>query len=424
MGNMNFNTVAMAFLTVVFVTFSLSLLSEGIYETELEEFGYPIEVVGGSDAAGGEDAGPAFDPVSPLLASADPAAGETIFRKCNSCHTNDPSGANKTGPGLWGVVGRPVASHEGFGYSGALEEHALEEPDWSFEALNEFLWKPKTAVPGTSMGFAGLSDVQERANVIAYLNTLSENPLPYPDPAEAAAALEADAAPEGVEVVDGEVAPGVGESQEGAEADRDPSIATDVPPTDEVVQGDETQNVQAVDGAVTAPAAAPADASGTVDADGGLNQEQSPAVVEGAGTGDTLPEADAPAAEAPGQGVPGNGPGDAPVEGAVDATDGASTVPSVAGQGLNSNAIEQADENDTAGRGIGSIGGQGEDGPIDPVDATQTPVDTGETSLGSENPADPNKNGTGGAGGADAGGADAGAATNESGARVIIVPAE
>ena len=419
MGNMNFNTVAMAFLTVVFVTFSLSLLSEGIYEKELEEFGYPVEVVDASGAANEEDTGPAFDPVSPLLASADPAAGETIFRKCNSCHTNDPSGANKTGPGLWGVVGRPVAEHEGFGYSSALEEYALEEPDWSFEALNEFLWKPKTAVPGTSMGFAGLSDVQERANVIAYLNTLSENPLPYPDPAEAAAALETEAAPEGEELVEGEVAPGVGESEEGAVADRDPSIATDVPPTDEAVQGDETQNVQAVEGAVTAPTAAPGDASGNVDADGGLNQAQNPAVVEGAGEGGALPEADAPAAEAPNAGVPGDGPGDAPVEGAVDATDGASTVPSVAGQGLDGNAIEQADDDETAGRGIGAIGGNGVEGPIDPVDATQTPVDTGETALGSENPADPNKNGTGGAGDA-----DTGATTNGDGATVIIVPAE
>ena len=140
-GRFQFNTVAMASLAVIFVVFSVSLLSGIVYDQHLDEFGYPVEVVDAGPGDGGEDDGPAFDPVLPLLASADPAAGEGIFRKCASCHSTGEE--NKVGPGLGGVVNRPIAGHAGFGYSSAMIDHAAEAPAWTYSELNAFLWKPK-----------------------------------------------------------------------------------------------------------------------------------------------------------------------------------------------------------------------------------------------------------------------------------------
>ena len=184
MGRFDFNTFAMASLAVIFVVFSVSLVSDGIYHQELEEFGYPVEVVDAAPTTGEEEpAGP--ESVLPLLASADAAAGESAFRRCGSCHSVGEE--NKVGPGLGGVVNRAIAGHPGFGYSGALQAHAAEAPEWTYEELNGFLWAPKEWVPGTSMGFAGISDVQERANVIAYLRSISGDP-PLPTEEEIAAA--------------------------------------------------------------------------------------------------------------------------------------------------------------------------------------------------------------------------------------------
>lgn len=120
----------------------------------------PVESAGGETAAAAEE-GPDF---ATLLASADAAAGEKVFGKCKACHKID--GNNSTGPHLDGVVGRPVASVEGFAYSDGMKAHG---GDWTPEALQEFLTSPKNVVQGTKMTFAGLPKVQDRANLIAYL---------------------------------------------------------------------------------------------------------------------------------------------------------------------------------------------------------------------------------------------------------------
>ena len=187
MGRFDSNTLFMGILAVAFTVFSVSLLADTIYHTGVDEFGYPIEVADAPAASGGDEGAGGPEPVLALLASADPSAGESVFKRCSSCHTNDPSGGNKTGPGLWGVVNRPIASHPGFGYSSALTGHAAEAPGWTYEELNGFLWKPKDWVPGTSMGFAGLSDAQDRADVIAYLRSLADSPAPLPTEEEIAA---------------------------------------------------------------------------------------------------------------------------------------------------------------------------------------------------------------------------------------------
>jgi len=124
---------------------------------------YSIEVEGGEDEVVEE--GPDF---ATLLASADVGKGERVFGKCKACHQL-ADGANGTGPHLYAVVGRAVAAADGFGYSGALSEAT---DAWTPEALNGFLENPKSYAPGTSMGFAGLKKPEDRANVIAYLETI------------------------------------------------------------------------------------------------------------------------------------------------------------------------------------------------------------------------------------------------------------
>ena len=129
---------------------------------EEEVAGYAIEVPD-TPAGGGAEAEVPFEEV---FASADAGAGERVFGKCRACHKLD--GTDGTGPHLNGVVGREVASVAGFGYSGNLKPVA---DVWSPENLNGFLENPKGYAPGTTMGFAGLRSVEDRANIIAYLQT-------------------------------------------------------------------------------------------------------------------------------------------------------------------------------------------------------------------------------------------------------------
>lgn len=130
--------------------------------------GYVIAVDEGEDADAEADAEPTFEE---LFASADPDKGARVFAKCRACHKMD-EGAHGTGPSLYEVVGSPVGSADGFnGYSGNLEQIG---DVWSPENLNAFLESPRSATPGTSMGFAGLPKAEDRANLIAYLDTYSD----------------------------------------------------------------------------------------------------------------------------------------------------------------------------------------------------------------------------------------------------------
>ena len=105
-----------------------------------------------------------------LMAAADVEKGARVFRKCSACHKIE-DGANGTGPHLYGVVGRDKAGVDAFGYSDSL---AGMEGDWTEEALDAFLERPSDYVPGTSMSFAGLKKIEDRVNVIAYLDSLDD----------------------------------------------------------------------------------------------------------------------------------------------------------------------------------------------------------------------------------------------------------
>lgn len=148
-----------------------------------EAMGYPIEGVV-EEGEGGADAGPGL---AVLLASADAAAGEKAAQgRCGTCHTFDQGGAVKQGPNLYGVMGKPIGKHAaGFAYSSALSGHG---GDWSYENMDAWLANPKAFAPGTKMSFAGLSNGQDRANIILYLkNQGGGPPLPTPEAASPAA---------------------------------------------------------------------------------------------------------------------------------------------------------------------------------------------------------------------------------------------
>lgn len=139
--------------------------AEELYHVELAgEPSFVIEVAGAEDTAEAEEE---VD-FETLLASADPEAGARQFRKCSACHQLE-QGANGAGPYLYGVVGRDKASVEGFSYSEALSSM---EGAWTPENLSGFIEKPSAYAPGTSMGFAGLSNAEDRADLIAYLQTI------------------------------------------------------------------------------------------------------------------------------------------------------------------------------------------------------------------------------------------------------------
>lgn len=124
-------------------------------------------------------AGPA--PIETLLAKADPDAGQKAARVCGTCHNFDKGGPNKIGPNLYGIVMNHHAHAPDFKYSDAMK--AKHDDVWTFDALNKYLYDPRAEVPGNRMAFAGIKKDTDRANVIAWLRTLSDKPEPLPKPA-------------------------------------------------------------------------------------------------------------------------------------------------------------------------------------------------------------------------------------------------
>ena len=180
MNSFELNKIAGAILFALVVFMGLNVLTEVIFAPHGDEKrGYEIEVAGADNGAGDEAAEEVkVVSIEELLTTASADAGAKQAKKCAACHTFDESGKNKVGPGLWGVVGRAPASHEGFSYSSAMQEFAANNSEWTFEQLNEFIKAPKKHVSGTSMGYAGLKKDKPRADLIAYLRSLSDNPVP------------------------------------------------------------------------------------------------------------------------------------------------------------------------------------------------------------------------------------------------------
>jgi cytochrome c len=133
-------------------------------------------------------------PIETRLASADVNRGKSETRICMTCHTLDKGGPNKVGPNLWGVVDRPRASHPGFDYSVAMKAKGGK---WTFDELDKFLTHPQGYIPGTKMTFSGIQNPDLRADLIAYLRTLSDSPVPLPQAAAPPASGSAQNPPQG-----------------------------------------------------------------------------------------------------------------------------------------------------------------------------------------------------------------------------------
>lgn len=197
MDGFTFNKIAGAVLGAALIGFLIIEVSHLLYpnprhEVHVAQMGYPVaDAHATEDGHGGGEATVEEGPdLATLLAAADPSRGEGGARACASCHTFVEGGANGTGPNLWNIVGRPVASHEGFTrYSSALQEYG---GNWTFERLDAFLQSPRNTVPGTGMSFGGIRRDTQRADMLAYLRTLSNNPEPLPTAAPAAAPAEED----------------------------------------------------------------------------------------------------------------------------------------------------------------------------------------------------------------------------------------
>jgi cytochrome c len=189
MDSFELNKIMGAILGTLLVLLSVNIVVGGIFHvSKPAKPGYDIAVTEAPSA--GVPAAPKKEvPIAQLLASADVKKGEAISKKCMACHDLHKGGPNKVGPDLYGVVGRERGKHEGFSYSSAME---AKSGKWTFEDLNHFLTSPRSFIPGTKMAFAGISKDQDRADLIAYLNTNSANPLPLPK-AEPAADQKAEA---------------------------------------------------------------------------------------------------------------------------------------------------------------------------------------------------------------------------------------
>jgi cytochrome c len=175
------NTIAGWVLAACVTALGVTIASGMAFHSERpEKMGYVIEGVveeGGAAAA-------AEVPIATLLASADAAKGAEVFKKCSSCHTIAQGGAVGIGPNLWGVMGKPIAGQAGFAYSDALKGKG---GNWTFEAMDAWLRGPRKFAEGTKMSFAGLGNAEDRANILAYLNTNGSN-LPLPAAPAAGAA--------------------------------------------------------------------------------------------------------------------------------------------------------------------------------------------------------------------------------------------
>lgn len=181
---MEMNKIFAAILTAALLLFGLRELGSAVYAShgghhgELHLAYEPVDMSAVFAGAGGGEAKKEAD-LGTLLAAASTSAGERAAALCKSCHTFEQGGANGTGPNLWGVVGRPVGSVSGFSYSSAVQGFGGE---WTYERLDAYIQNSQTFMPGTAMNQKIGKDTR-RADILAFLSTLSANPVAFPAPA-------------------------------------------------------------------------------------------------------------------------------------------------------------------------------------------------------------------------------------------------
>ena len=245
MDSFEFNKIIGAVLGTLLFVMGVGFVAEAIYAPREDVGpGYALpepEPVVVAEAGAPEEAAV---PLATLLASADATRGQAAVRKCQSCHNFGEGEPSKQGPHLYDVVGRPEGGVADFAYSEGMKAHNAAGEIWTYENLDAFITAPKAYVEGTKMNFSGVKSPEERADILAYLQTLSHEPVPFPT-ADAAPAADAPAAP----------ADATAPATDAEPAAATPADATATPTTTQSetpVEG--TPTTSGTEGAVPAPA--------------------------------------------------------------------------------------------------------------------------------------------------------------------------
>jgi cytochrome c len=178
MDSFELNKILGAILATCLVLLVSSFTASAIFAPVVpEKPGFEIAVKEEAPAGGKEAAPPPSQPIEKLLQTASVEKGEAAAKKCGACHTFEKNGPNRVGPNLYGIVGDKKGEGRGFNFSAAMK---AKGGTWSYDDLNQFIANPKGFIPGTAMGFAGIQKDSERADVIDYLHTLADSPVPLP----------------------------------------------------------------------------------------------------------------------------------------------------------------------------------------------------------------------------------------------------
>jgi cytochrome c len=181
MDSFELNKIIGAVLATCLVLLATSFAASALFAPNMPE--KPGFAIAAKEAAAGakEAAAAPAEPIEKLLQTASVEKGAAAAKVCQACHTFDKDGPNRVGPNLYGIVGDKKGEGRNFNFSAAIK---AKGGTWSIEDLNQFITNPKGYIPGTAMGFAGISRDSQRADVLAYLNSLSDHPAPLPTAAK------------------------------------------------------------------------------------------------------------------------------------------------------------------------------------------------------------------------------------------------
>jgi cytochrome c len=178
MNSFELNKILGAILGTCLITLALNIGAGAIFAPEKPaKPGFDIAVKEHETTESKSGPKEPVQPIENLLANASSEKGQATAKQCQACHTFEKGGPNRVGPNLWGIVDRPRASVAGFNYSAAMK---AKGGNWTFADLSQFLANPRGFVAGTNMTFAGLARDSQRADVIGFLRTLADNPVPLP----------------------------------------------------------------------------------------------------------------------------------------------------------------------------------------------------------------------------------------------------